>query len=190
MMDADKQQRLQTLSSRIAEMRAELRGLLAESAAADVADYEFATLAGPRRLSALFGDKRDLFVVHNMGGGCAYCTMWADGFSGLYPHLAARAAFVVSSPDAPAAQAAIREKRGWQFPMVSHAGSSFARDMGFVGEAGGFRPGVSAFQLRDGKPVRVSATPFGPYDDYCAAWHLFDLLPERAAAWQPKLHYA
>ena len=45
-------------------------------------------------LSSLFGDRGGLIVVHNMGRDCSYCTMWADGFTGLLPHLESRAAFV------------------------------------------------------------------------------------------------
>jgi len=43
-------------------------------------------------LSSLFGDHRDIIVVHNMGQSCRYCTMWADRFNGLYPYLANRSA--------------------------------------------------------------------------------------------------
>ncbi|MFX8887250.1 DUF899 family protein, partial [Acinetobacter baumannii] len=49
------------------------------------------------RLSDLFGNKSDLILVHNMGTGCSHCTMWADGFTGLVPHLQDRSAFVVCS---------------------------------------------------------------------------------------------
>ena len=112
----------------------------------EVKDYEFATLKGPVKLSVLFGDKRDLFVIHNMGLTCPNCTMWADGFNGLFPHVADRAAFVVSSPDAPEKQAAFAQSRGWKFPMVSDATKTFAGDMGFLSDKGQAQPGVSAFQ--------------------------------------------
>ncbi len=75
-------------------------------------DYEFAGQYGTVRLSELFGDKSDLFVIHNMGRGCPYCTMWADGFNGVLPHLEDRAAFVVSTPDAPDVQRGFAEARG------------------------------------------------------------------------------
>ena len=42
--------------------------------------------------------KRDLIVIHNMGASCPYCTLWADGFNGIYDHLADRAAFVALQP--------------------------------------------------------------------------------------------
>ena len=73
----------------------------------------------------------DLFVIHNMGRSCPNCTLWADGFNGIYPHIADRAAFVVASPDPPDVQQSFAASRGWRFPMVSHQGSSFAADMGY-----------------------------------------------------------
>src|SRR5262249_45707772 len=67
-----------------------------------VKDYTFQSAGGGSvRLSELFGDKADLFVIHNMGQSCPYCTLWADGFNGAYAHLSNRAALVLSSPDSP-----------------------------------------------------------------------------------------
>jgi predicted dithiol-disulfide oxidoreductase (DUF899 family) len=122
--------------ARIAELRQEMRQVQATIEPQPVADYEFQTPDGPMRLSALFGDKDDLFVIHNMGTGCSSCTMWADGFNGVYDHLADRAAFVVSSPNTPEVQRNFAAGRGWRFPMVSHQGSTFAADMGYFGEEG------------------------------------------------------
>lgn len=93
----------------------------------EVRDYPFRTPEGERRLSELFGGERDLFVIHNMGSSCPYCTLWADGYNGIYPRLASRAGFVVSSPDAPEVQSAFAASREWRIPMVSHTGSSFAQ---------------------------------------------------------------
>src|SRR5437762_3215437 len=68
-------------------------------------DYSFKTWdGGELSLAQLFGDKRDLILVHNMGKHCAYCTLWADGFNGVVPHLEDRAAFVVVSNDPPDVQ--------------------------------------------------------------------------------------
>jgi hypothetical protein len=36
----------------------------------------------------------------------------------------------------------------------------------------------------------TSDTSFSPGDDFCNVWHLFDLIPEGASGWQPKLGYA
>jgi len=181
--------RVVELRTKFQEARAELQKALAEDARGEVKDYVFGTLKGPVTLSELFGDKRDLFVIHNMGQGCNSCTMWADGFNGLYPHIADRASFVVTSPEAPEVQAAFAASRGWVFPMASGQGNTFAADMGFTNAAGRPMPGVSAFQMQDGKIVRVSAGNFNDGDEFCATWRLFDLLPEGADGWRPKKSY-
>ncbi len=172
----------------IAELRQKMRDLQGSIEPAEVEDYTFQTGDGAVKLSDLFGDKETLFVVHNMGTGCPYCTLWADGFNGLAGHLQDRAAFVMSSPDAPDVQEKFRASRGWVFAMVSNQGSSFAEDMGYKTEEG-WMPGVSVFKKQDGRIMRVSDTSFGPGDDFCAIWHLFDLIPEGANGWQPKYAY-
>jgi len=136
----------------------------------------------------MFDGGRDLFVIHNMGVMCPNCTLWADGFNGLYPHIAQRAAFFVSSPDPPETQAAFAQKRGWKFPMVSHAGTSFAADMGFVDDKGKSLPGISAFQRDGAKIVRVSATGMAPGELVSSTiWHLLAMLPEGADGWRPEI---
>jgi predicted dithiol-disulfide oxidoreductase (DUF899 family) len=181
--------RVVELRTRFHQARAELQQALAEDARADVADYTFATLNGQVKLSALFGAERDLFVIHNMGRGCNSCTMWADGFNGLYPHIRDRASFVVSNHETPEQQAEFAASRGWKFPMVSTQGNTFAADMGFTNAAGKPMPGVSAFQKQDGRIVRVSASGFNDTDEFCPVWRLFDLLPEGADGWRPKQTY-
>jgi predicted dithiol-disulfide oxidoreductase (DUF899 family) len=154
-----------------------------------VEDYRFVTTAGEVALSELFGDKPDLFVIHNMGIGCNGCTLWADGFNGVLQHLENRAAFVVSTPNDPATQDAFKAERGWRFRMVSHQGTSFAQDMGYRKADGGWQPGVSVFRRIDGQIFRVSDAGFEPGDDFCTAWHLFDMLAEGSAGWMPKRQY-
>jgi predicted dithiol-disulfide oxidoreductase (DUF899 family) len=181
----------------IAALRTQMKALQAEIEPEVVQDYVLAGWDGPVRLSELVGDKKDLFVIHNMGTTCRYCTMWADGFNGVYDHLASRAAFVLATPNPPEAQKQFARSRGWRFPMVSHAGSSFARDMGYRLETGDefgentsrWVPGVSAFQKRGGAIVRVSDTDLGPHDDFCLVWHMLDLLPEGDAGWEPRFSY-
>src|SRR5260221_7370174 len=172
----------------IAALREKMRSAQAAIEPEEVSDYEFATPRGRVLLSDLFGDKDTLFVIHNMGTSCSSCTMWADGFNGVYQHLRDRAAFVVSSPDAPDLQQSFAAGRGWQFPMVSNQGTSFAEDMGYRPNDRSM-PGVSVFKRREGKILRVADTGFRPSDDFCTVWHLFDLLPEGAAGWRPKFTY-
>jgi predicted dithiol-disulfide oxidoreductase (DUF899 family) len=195
---AETRERLSDCRRQIEAMHAQMRQLQAAIEPEPVADYEFAGPNGPVKLSELFGDKTDLFVIHNMGTGCAYCTMWADGFNGVYDHLANRAAFVVCTPNTPQVQAQFARSRGWRFPMVNHGDGAFTRDMGYYrpgADAGGDRlgswyPGVSVFKKTAGGIVRVSDAELGPGDDFCSVWHFLDLLPEGPAGWQPKFRYA
>lgn len=181
--------KLESYRRQIAGIREKMQVLQASATPEPVEDYVFATPRGKVKLSALFGRKSDLIAIHNMGSSCPYCTLWADGFNGIYDHLANRAAFVVTSPDPAAAQKRFASSRGWRFPMVSHAGTTFAADMGYQFRDGGWRPGVSVFQRRNGRIVRVSDANFSPGDDYCAVWHLLDLLPGGAGEWSPKFRY-
>lgn len=156
-----------------------------------VSAYEFADASGRRvTLKELFGRKRDLLVVHNMGSHCPYCTMWADGFNGLLEHISDRASFVISTPDAPATMSAFASARGWSMRMVSCGENSFTRDMGFENGGEKHLPGVSAFHMEDdGSVVRTGYAHFGPGDDFCAVWPLFDLLQGGAGTWEPQLEY-
>ncbi len=159
-----------------------------------VENYQLQGPNGPVNLADLFGDKEDLILVHNMGAGCSYCTMWADGFNGVADHLQDRAAFVLVSPDSPVDQQAFARGRGWRFPVFSAQGSSFIADMGFQSAEGGFmsgfQPGVSVFRKNgDGSITRVAKDYFGPGDLYCGAWHLFSLLPDGWAGWNPQFEY-
>jgi len=172
----------------ISELRNKMRELQSAIEPEIIQDYEFSTLSGTVKLSDLFADKNTLFIVHNMGTGCPYCTLWADGFNGILGHLEDRAAFVMSTPDAPDKQQRFAESRDWKFRMISHQGTTFAEDMGYKGEDH-WLPGVSVFQKLNGQVVRVSDASFGPGDDFCSIWQFCDLLPEGADGWQPKFKY-
>ena len=185
---ADSSEKLAHYRQQIVDLRGKIRELQQSVEPEEVSDYEFASAEGKVRLSGLFGDKEYLFVIHNMGAGCRYCTLWADGFNGILPHIENRAAFVVASPDEPATQQRFKAARGWRFRMVSYRDTSFAHDMGYRSDDG-WLPGVSVFRKRGQKICRVSDTGFKPGDDLCAIWHLFDLLPEGANGWQPQYMY-
>jgi len=173
----------------IAKLRKEIEAARAKTEPVEFTDYTLERSGGGEvKLSELFGEKSDLIVIHNMGAGCSYCTLWADGFNGVYDHLADRAAFVVASPDPPASQSKFAQGRGWRFPMVSTKGTSFAKDCGYE-KAGKFMPGVSIFTRRDGKILRVADEPFSPGDDFCIVWPIFGLLPDGGGNWGPKYTY-
>ncbi len=173
---------------RVKEQLAELRRRLSST---EVKNYSFKGPDGQEaKLSSFFGRKEDLILIHNMGTGCAYCTMWADGFNGVLPHLENRAAFVVISPNDPETQKNFATARGWKFRLYSSQETSFNKDMGFENDKGGAQPGVSIFRKeRNGQIFRVAQAEFGPGDDFCNVWHLFDLLPGGPAGWEPKFNY-
>lgn len=182
-------QRLAEYRKRIVTLRQRMRRVQQGIEPQEVKDYTLSTTRGTTRLSQLFGARKELFVVHNMGSSCPYCTLWADGYNGIYDHLADRAAFVVSTPDPPAVQARFARRRGWRFPMASHRGTTFAADMGYRSRSGGWLPGISVFRRQRGRLVRLSDTGSAPGDDFCALWHFLDLLPEGPAGWGPKFRY-
>jgi predicted dithiol-disulfide oxidoreductase (DUF899 family) len=186
------------MNDEIREIEAEilrLKGRLSEARRRGepelIANYRLTRANGdPVDLADLFGDKRDLLVIHNMGRGCVYCTMWADGFASMLPHLEDRTAVVLISPDEPAVQSAFAASRDWPFAMVSAAGTSFIADLGFADDGGGYLPGVSALHLdANDSIVRTGRDEFGPGDDYAPAWRLFDLLQDGAGNWEPKFQY-
>jgi predicted dithiol-disulfide oxidoreductase (DUF899 family) len=182
-------ERLQEYRAKIAELRKEMRATQAAVEPEPVRDYVFTTSAGEVRLSQLFADKHDLFVIHNMGTTCPSCTMWADGFNGIYQHLADRAAFVVISGDAPSVQRKFAADRGWRFPMASCQANTFSADMGYSSPEEPASPGISVFQRNGDQIVRVSDAEFGPHDDFCTVWHCMDLLPDGTNGFRPKFRY-
>src|ERR1700751_5523887 len=157
MQYADASEKLGHYRQQIANLRGKMRELQQSVEPVEVGDYEFSTIEGQVRLSELFADKEYLLVIHNMGAGCRYCTLWADGFNEILPHIENRAAFVVASPDDPLAQQKFSTARGWHFRMVSYRDTGFARDMGYRSDDG-WLPGVSVFRKRGQKIYRVSDT--------------------------------
>ncbi|MBZ0188962.1 MAG: DUF899 family protein [Candidatus Obscuribacterales bacterium] len=186
---------IEKLEQEIKELKLKLAFLRSTSPPQKVEDYGFDSHQGEKTtLRKLFGDKDDLIVIHNMGTHCVYCTMWADGFNGLYDHLSSRAGFVVISNDDVAKQKKFKEARKWRFEMVSSIDTDFFKDMGFLLDSdspwGKFAPGVSTFKRdKNGTIYKVASSKFGPGDNYCITWDLFDLLEKGVDGWQVKFKY-
>ena len=188
------------LQAQIMDLKSKLAAARRQRPPEPVGDWTLRTTDGaPVAFRDLFGNKRDLIVIHNMGRRCVYCTLWADGLIGYAAHLADRAALVLTSPDEPAVLREFAASRGWPFRCVSIAGTTFARDLGFTPRPTEGKPvkdtdvypGVSAFTKRDdGSIVRTGWDNFGPGDDYCAVWPLLELLDGGAKGWEPKYSYA
>jgi predicted dithiol-disulfide oxidoreductase (DUF899 family) len=181
-MMLENNQAIEDKIKQIDALRAEINELRAAQAAMPVQDYELARPDGsPVKLSELFGERDQLFLIHNMGFACPYCTLWADGFNGVWRYLDKRAAVVLMSNDRPDQQLAGAQQRGWSLPMASARGTSLFADMGFAEKNDKdewmWWPGVSTLSKdAAGNMQRHSAAVFGPGDDYCAIWHLFPLL--------------
>jgi predicted dithiol-disulfide oxidoreductase (DUF899 family) len=187
----DQKSPVENLEKELQEAKKRLVALRKEMPAREVGDYTFKTWTGKDvTLSKLFGKRDELMVIHNMGKQCPYCTLWADGFNGIFKHLDNRAPFVVISNDRYDIQSKFAKGRGWKFKMVSSHKTSFFADMGFAGPKGEPGPGVSTFKrTADGKLWQVASAVFGPWDDYCALWPLIELLPKGKNDWEPKYKY-
>lgn len=174
------------LEKEISEKKTRLIELKKSQPHMPVTNYEFVKKDGNTvSLLELFGNKEELIVIQNMGKSCSYCTMWADGFNGVYQYLAHKAPFVLASPDSPDVQMAFAEERDWQFPMISTMNNTFKQDLGFVID-GQIYPGVSVFRKTPENEIYLVASDFfGPGDDYSSPWHFFDLLPSGSKGFNP-----
>jgi predicted dithiol-disulfide oxidoreductase (DUF899 family) len=182
------------MSDRIHEIQLEIMKLkqslakeIAERTPEQVEDWELKNTDGSAvKLSDLFGDKRELLVIHNMGRGCNYCSLWGDAMIGIADHLKQRCGFVLCSNDPSEVINEFRQLRGWKYPCVSGNGSGFAKAMGYMSDEGSPEPGVSAFHKEDdGSIVRTGHASFGPGDDFCGVWPMLDLLRGGIAGWEP-----
>lgn len=99
-------------------------------------NYIFETPRGKKTLSELFDSRSQLIVYHFMFGpewkeGCPSCSMVADGFDGVIPHLSQRDVTLTAISHAPLAQIETFKKRlGWRFNWASSHDSDFNRDFG------------------------------------------------------------
>lgn len=171
----------------VAKAKQKLSDAIAALPADPVEDWRLSRLDGTGvNLSELFGEKTELLVIHNMGRGCPYCSLWGDAMIGIAKHLQQRCSFVLCSNDPPEIIEEFRELRGWDFPCVSGYGSGFALAMGYTDENGKPLPGVSAFHKQaDGSLVRTGHSSFGPGDGFCGVWPMLDLIHGGKGDWEP-----
>lgn len=185
--------KISKIESKMMDDKEKLAALRRKCKPQEVQDYELRDSKGkPVKLSKLFGNKKELIVIHNMGSSCPYCTLWADGFTGLLSHLENRAAFVIETPDAPKTQTAFAKRRGWKFKMVSSRDTRFKDELGYAYYEKGeryYRPGVSTFIKKGGKIFRFADTQLGPNDNFCVQWDFLNLLPGDTFNWGPKFKY-
>ena len=176
------------LEAEIAELTAKLNAARRAATGREVPDYAFRTLDGEVRLRELFAGRDSLLAIHNMGQGCRYCTLWADGINGFLPHLESAMAVVLLSKDEPETQRRFANARAWRFRLASHAGGDYIREQTVMsGEDNA--PGAVVYEKRDGKLLRKNAVVFGPGDRFCSAWNFLALAGHGADDWTPQFAY-
>ena len=176
------------LEQQIAELTGKLNALRRETVGREVPDYPFRTLAGEVGLSELFAGRDRLLAIHNMGEGCRYCTLWADGINGFLPHLESAMAVVLVSKDDPETQRRFANSRGWRFRLASHSGGPYIREQSVMpGEEN--MPGAVLYEKTDGRLHRKNAVVFGPGDLFCSAWHFLALAGHGVDDWTPQYSY-
>jgi predicted dithiol-disulfide oxidoreductase (DUF899 family) len=179
---------IEALEKQLGELTQKLAKLRKEAAAVEVPDYTFETLIGPVKLSALFGGKDTLFAIHNMGQGCRYCTLWADGLNGFLPHLEDRFAVVLLSKDSSELQQRFAHSRGWRYRMATHGGGAYMTEQSVIPGEGNM-PGIVCYQRSGDKIVRKSRAVFGPGDEFCAIWPILTLAGLGEEDWTPQYSY-
>jgi predicted dithiol-disulfide oxidoreductase (DUF899 family) len=151
-----------------------------------VKNYVFNDLSGTVSLLDLFADKEVLFAIHNMGQGCRYCTLWADGINGFVPHLEDRFAVALLSKDSPDVQRRFANSRGWRFRMASHAGGEYLREQSSSGENS---PGLACYVRKGDQIFKKSSAQFAPGDLFCPQWHILSLAGIGMEEWTPQFGY-
>lgn len=179
---------LQKTEKELYELTLKVARLRRESHPTPVKNYKFQTLEGETTLRELFGDKEILFLIHNMGQGCRYCTLWADGINGFVSHIESEFALAVVSKDSPQIQRQFANSRQWRFKMASHQGGEYIQEQTVLsGEANS--PGMVCY-IRKGQEIfRKNSVSFGPGDEFCPQWNILSLAGISIEEWTPQFNY-
>lgn len=176
------------LEKQIFDLTAQLNELRKANREGEVPNYAFDMLDGETTLLEMFGDRDKLLVIHNMGQGCRYCTLWADGFNGIIPHIESVMSLVLVSKDSPAVQRRFANSRNWQFRMASHGNGLYNDEQLLMKNMPGM-PGAVVYE-RDGDTIyRKNTCVFGPGDIYSSMWNLLGLAGMGEAEWTPQFSY-
>ncbi len=176
------------LERQVGELTEQLNTLRRAAPGRELRDYAFKTLDGEVHLSDLFAGRDRLLAIHNMGQGCRYCTLWADGINGFLPHLESTMAVVLLSKDPPEVQRKFANSRGWRFRLASHHGEDYLREES--ASLGGSRmAGAILYEKKDGLILCKNAAVFGPGDMFCSIWNFLALAGIDAEGWTPQYDY-
>ena len=165
-------------------------------------EYLFDTPDGRQSLGELFDGRSQLVVYHFMfhpedKAGCPHCSLRADGFAGIIPHLAHRDVTMVVVSRGPLDKLQeYRRRMGWTFKWVSSGGSEFNYDYGvsFTPEEMGAkrvfynykwqepkareREGHSIFYRADGAIYHTYSCYDRGNDKLNVHYHYLDLVPK------------
>lgn len=172
----------------ILELSKKLETLRKQAKPVEVKNYRLRDLRGEVSLLDLFAGREQLLAIHNMGQGCRYCTLWADGINGFLPHLEDALSVVLLSKDPPEAQRQFANSRLWRYRMASHGGGEYIRDQS-VAPGGDNVPGIVCYTRSDDKIFKKSSAIFGPGDLFCSLWHILGLAGIGSEDWTPQYSY-
>ena len=176
------------IETQIFELTNQLAKLRSENLGNEVNNYVFKTLGGQITLLELFADQDKLLLIHNMGQGCRYCTLWADGLNGFVPHLESAMALALVSRDTPELQRRFANSRGWRFQLASHGGGKYIQEQ-TVMEGAANEPGAVVYERRGDRIFRKNSCIFGPGDLYCSIWPLLGMAGLSDGDWTPQYKY-
>ncbi|HSD24599.1 MAG TPA: DUF899 domain-containing protein [Solirubrobacterales bacterium] len=168
-------------------------------------EYVFETDRGTSTLAELFEGRSQLLVYHFMFGfgyrvdeenpGCTGCSLVADHFDGVIPHLNGHAVTLVAESLAPLEELRpYKQRMGWRFPWVSSGGSDFKHDFGAAfteeqqrshaeynfREVTGIEPqreGMSVFALQDGVVHHTYSTYDRGVERFMGTYGYLDVAP-------------
>jgi len=176
------------IEKQLYELTTKLNELRKTNSGDEIRNYTFATSDGEVTLLDMFGDKDRLLVIHNMGQGCRYCTLWADGFNGFLPHLESAMSVVLVSKDPPEVQRTFANSRNWRFRLASHGGGDYIQEQ-TVMEGERNTPGAVVYEREGSRITRKNAAVFGPGDLYCSIWNLLGMAGLGEGDWTPQYRY-
>lgn len=179
---------IQKLENEIYKLHQKLDEARRNSRPQKIKNYILQTVEGKVTLLDLFGDKGQLIAIHNMGQGCRYCTLWADGINGFVPHLEDRFALVLLSKDPPELQRRFANSRRWNFRMASHGGGEYIQEQDVLPGRDN-SPGVVCYERKGDEIFKKNSSVFGPGDSFCGLWSLLSLAGYNEETWTPQYNY-
>lgn len=182
------QKEILELETQIMQATSKLEKLRRDNARVEVTNYKFQSLSGPTDMLSLFGSKNKLFVIHNMGQGCRWCTSWADVLNATLPHLENSFAVVLASKDSPEVQRQFALSRQWRFRMVSHSDSNYISEQS-VSQGETNAPGIVLYEKEGSKIFKKNYSSFGPGDMFNPLFHVVSLAGVGAEEFVPQFQY-